>query len=408
MDQTLDAFLDLDERTEVGQAHDLDGDVLSLRVAFLDALPGIVQLLVAQAHALLFGIDLEHDGLDFLSLVQHLAGMLDAAPAQVADVDQSLDAGFHFDKGAEIGDVGDDALGLLVLLPALHHGIPGIALGLADAEADLVVLLVDADDFDFDGIAFFIRFAGLGAALPGNFADMHQPIEGTDIDEQAKGGHAADRAVEHIAHVDLAVELLALGGQVLVEQASAGEHQTALAFVHLEQADLELFAFEAAGIDAAAFFGKMRNRDKALEVKAVDHQPALDLANALDGDDVVRLHLGLEFRPAAIELAAPAADKKLRFFAVALARHLNFDLVADFGSGLVVDKDVMSPLALGQEAFALISYVNKPTAVGLLDHRTLDDLAARNFFRSRVVLGHKRGHIHAFFFNLVLNFFTHS
>ena len=68
----------------------------------------------------------------------------------------------------------------------------------------------------------------------------------------------------------------------------------------------------------------------------------------------------------------------------------------------------MSPLALGQEAFALISYVNKPTAVGLLDHRTLDDLAARNFFRSRVVLGHKRGHIHAFFFNLVLNFFTHS
>ena len=217
--------------------------------------------------------------------------------------------------------------------------------------------------------------------------------------------------------MDFVVELGAAGGKLFIEQAAARKDKAALALVLLKKADRELFAHEAAGVDAAALFGKVRDRDKALKIVAVDHQAALDGAHALDGDDVVLRGLGLKLGPAAVKLASPAVDDQLRFFAVALAGDLDFDRVANFGSGLVVHKDVVGPLTLGQETFALVSNINKPAAVDLADDRALHDLAAAEIFLRGVILGKKRGHIAGLFFdscldcfrcfNLVLHFFTH-
>ena len=72
-----------------------------------EGLPHIgLKLLDAERQAALLRLNAEHDGLHLLALLQHFGGMLDAlGPAQVADVDQAVDAVFDLDEGAEVGQV---------------------------------------------------------------------------------------------------------------------------------------------------------------------------------------------------------------------------------------------------------------------------------------------------------------
>ena len=59
-------------------------------------------------------VDLLNLDLDLLAELQHIAGMLDAVPAQLADVQHAVDAA-QIDERAEVADVADDAFALLPL-----------------------------------------------------------------------------------------------------------------------------------------------------------------------------------------------------------------------------------------------------------------------------------------------------
>ena len=91
--QTLDAFLEFDERTVVRQAHHLALHARAHRVFLGNTDPRILgELLVAQRYPLTLGIVVENDDIDLIADLEHLRRVGNAAPRHVGDVQQPIDA----------------------------------------------------------------------------------------------------------------------------------------------------------------------------------------------------------------------------------------------------------------------------------------------------------------------------
>ena len=91
MDQTINTRQDADECTELGQGDDRSMEGAADGVVVLQLLPGVVLgLLVAQRDLVVLGVDVLHIHLDGIANGDDLGGMLDAVPAQLADVAQTV------------------------------------------------------------------------------------------------------------------------------------------------------------------------------------------------------------------------------------------------------------------------------------------------------------------------------
>ncbi len=121
MDKALDPRLQLDEGAVVGDVGDAAGEPGIGRVLELDAFPRIgFELLHAERDALRLGVEADHLDLDVLADIERLGRVVDAAPGDVGDVQQAIDAA-QIDERAVIGDVLDDAGEDLAFLEARHQ-----------------------------------------------------------------------------------------------------------------------------------------------------------------------------------------------------------------------------------------------------------------------------------------------
>src|SRR3989442_486766 len=101
---------DLDEPAVVGDVGDLAEQPRARGIAPGQADPGILaELFHAERDAVLFLVELQNLGRDFVADGQHFGRMLDAPPGEVGDVQQSVDTA-QVDERAVIGDVLDDPL----------------------------------------------------------------------------------------------------------------------------------------------------------------------------------------------------------------------------------------------------------------------------------------------------------
>src|SRR5690606_16383330 len=214
--QALDAALELDERSVVGDVRDLAEHAGALRVAAADADPGVVaQLLDAQRNAVALLVELEHLGGDFLTHLQHLGRVTHAAPRHVGDVQQAVDAA-QVDERAVVGDVLDHAvddrafvqrleqLGALFALRELHHG--------AARQHHVVAATVELDDLELESLAF-VR----GRVLDRARVDQRAGQEGADTvghDGEAALDLAGDGAFDDLAGLERFLEVDP-GGQAL-------------------------------------------------------------------------------------------------------------------------------------------------------------------------------------------------
>ncbi len=115
VNQAFDARLQFDERAVVGDVGHAAMDTGIDRIFGVDALPRIVeQLLHAERDAVRLVIDLDDLHLDRLADGQNLARMIDAAPGNVGDVQQAVDAAEVHERTI-IGDVLDHAVDDLTL-----------------------------------------------------------------------------------------------------------------------------------------------------------------------------------------------------------------------------------------------------------------------------------------------------
>ena len=93
MYEALDARFELDEGAKLGHACDRAADALAGQVTLRSGLPLLgLKLLEAQRNLLGFGVDFEDADLQLLAHGQHVFGLADAAPRNVADVEQAVDS----------------------------------------------------------------------------------------------------------------------------------------------------------------------------------------------------------------------------------------------------------------------------------------------------------------------------
>src|SRR5438132_5746431 len=228
-----------DEQAEFGDVADLacegaaDRMLLDERVARVGE-----RLLQAEADAPLLRVDIEHHHLDLLAGRDDLAGMhVLLGPAHLGDMDEALDPGLQFDKGAVVGDVGDAALELGPRRVFQLDALPRIGFELLHAERDALRLRVEADDLDFDGLADMQRLRGMVDAAPGDVRDVQQAIDPAEIDERAVIGDVLDDAGKDLALLEAGDQLRTLLGAALLEHGAARDDDVAARAIHLE--DLE-------------------------------------------------------------------------------------------------------------------------------------------------------------------------
>ncbi len=121
VDQAFDARLQFHEGAVVGDVGDAAAVLGAERILGGDAFPRIrLELLHAEADALGVRVEADHLHLDLLADLQRLGGVVDAAPGDVGDVQQAIDAA-EIDEGAVVGDVLHHAVEDLAFLEALDQ-----------------------------------------------------------------------------------------------------------------------------------------------------------------------------------------------------------------------------------------------------------------------------------------------
>ena len=216
MHEAFDAGFDFNERTVVGDVRDLAEETGALRIAAADADPRIfAELLEAEGDAALFLVELENLGGDFLTNLNDFARMADAAPGEVGDVEEAVDAA-EINERTVVGDVLDDALDDGAFLERLEElGAFFAHVGFDDGAAgddNVVALAVKLDDLEFEGLAFVRR-----RVLDRTGVDERTREEGADAvghDGEAALDLARDRTGDEFAGFERLLEVHP-GGEAL-------------------------------------------------------------------------------------------------------------------------------------------------------------------------------------------------
>src|SRR3954462_3672792 len=203
-------FGPLDEGGEVG-AGDLHVDATFLHVehfaghdgALLDVArlgEGIaLELLDAERDALLFDIDIEHDGLDHVALLEVVDDLLARKlPVEVGQMDHAVDVAVETEEQTELGLVLDLAFDGRTDRELLNEDFPGVAHGLLETERDAALDRIDFQDLHFDFLRGRNDLAGVHILLgPRHFRDVDQAFDARlQFDERAVVGDVGDAAGE--------------------------------------------------------------------------------------------------------------------------------------------------------------------------------------------------------------------
>src|SRR5260221_3636076 len=152
----------------------------------------------AERHLALVRVHVDDLHVQLVAFLDHVARVLDALVAQLADVHQALDAGLDLHEGAEVGNLGDLALHAAADRVLGRQFRPWIRMELLDAEAEPLVLDVDVEHHRLDLVALLEEVAGVLDALgPRDVGDVHQAVDALlHADEDAEVGDVADLAAD--------------------------------------------------------------------------------------------------------------------------------------------------------------------------------------------------------------------
>ena len=97
MKQPINAFLEFDERTVVGEVSNRSGNLCFFRVLLGDVVPRVrLSLLHAERDFLLVLVDAKHDHFDFVANLDEFCWVIDTlGPGHFGNVDEAFDAVFQ-------------------------------------------------------------------------------------------------------------------------------------------------------------------------------------------------------------------------------------------------------------------------------------------------------------------------
>lgn len=180
MDQAFDAWFELKEGAEIGEACNSAAHAIADLVPVGNGSPGVrEELLHAERDAMGLGFDLEDLDLDLLTDGEHLFGFADASPGDLADVEEAVDAA-EIDKSAEVGETANSA----------PDGVSDVDLRVAALPGGAVFRFGNDASIDDD---VFVRDVEFGDAAADLLADEVLHLRSVSC-SAARGGHEGAEA----------------------------------------------------------------------------------------------------------------------------------------------------------------------------------------------------------------------
>ena len=185
MDQTVHAGNDLSKRAEGHQLDDADVGHVADLVGVHEHIPGILgAVLHAERDLVLLGIEGENVHVEMIADRDDLGGILDAAPAQLGDVDHTVHAA-DIDEHAVAGHGLDHAVIVLADLdvgPDLSlRGRTGLVLHSLDGADDAAAGTVDLGDAELNALLDELaQVAVLGQTALGSGNEHTHALDGND------------------------------------------------------------------------------------------------------------------------------------------------------------------------------------------------------------------------------------
>src|SRR5581483_7463302 len=369
--QTIDAVLDLDERAEVGEIADAAFDHRSHGITLGEVLPGVLEeLLHAQRDAAICGVHAQNNGVDFVTGLHQLGGMLEPLrPGHLRKMNQTFNALLELDERAVIGDRKHAAVDARTHRVALRRIEPGIRRQLLEAERDALLVFVELEHLHLDLVAHVDQVAGMREAAPTHVGDVQQAINAAQINERA-----VVRKVLHRAGEDGALAQVLHGGGTLgvllfFEQFLAAHHHIAALLVQFDDPNIDLLTEIAVQVTDRANL-KLRAGQKRLEPD-VDSQATFDAADhsALYGCLLVGSLLN--------RVPYAQALRPLVAHEIATLRLLALDHHVDHIAGVELDgTGMVHHLVKGHQPLRLKAHVDHQMLFRLLDHRAGNQLVA--------------------------------
>src|SRR5260221_1033186 len=292
VDQALDARLQFDEGAVVGDVGDAAGEAHIERILRFDALPGIVQqLLHAERDAVGLVVDLDDLDLHGLADGQDLGRVIDAAPGDVGDVQEAVDAA-EIDERTVIGDVLDHAVDDLALFEVLHQLLALFGAGLFQNRAarhhDVAAAAIHLEDLERLRIVHQRRDVANRADIDLRARqERHRAIE---IDGEA----ALDLIEDDAVHLLVVVErLLELAPAFLAARLVARQHGLAERVLDAVEKHLDLVADLEIGLAAGPCEFAQRHAAFGFQADVDDGHVLLDRNNdALDDGAFLQVAAG--------------------------------------------------------------------------------------------------------------------
>ena len=275
MDQAVNAGHDLGKGAEGHELDDLDLDHVADRAGVDKLGPGVVLgLLVAEGDAALLTVEADDINVYLLADGNDLGGVLDATPAELADVNHAVNAA-DVDKGAVAGEALDNAVVDLADLDLVPDGLGLLAALLlqdgTDGADDAAAAAVDLGDLQAD--SGLDQLGHRGVLRQSALAGGHEHAHAADADDNAALVLLGDNAFDY----------LAVGLSLLDNLPGLGGVETPLAEL---RGALDVIDADDNGLDRVADFDGVLNVDSAV----VGELSSRDESGILSAE--VNTHLG--------------------------------------------------------------------------------------------------------------------
>ncbi len=332
----------------------------------------LVGLLERQRDATTLEVDVDDLDEDLFADGHDLLSQLDVLAGELGDVHEALDAVCDANERTERNELGDLARCDLADRVGAGEDLPRVFLRRLERQGDALALQVDLEDLDSDFLSDLDDLGGVLDVLPGQFGDVHEAVNATQVDERTEVDDRRDLALADLALVQVVEEVRARLGLRLLEQRAAAQHDVVAVLVQLEDLRLDLLAQVRGQVADTAQLDE-RCRQEATQAD-VDDESTLDDLDDRTGDDAVVFLDLLDVAPRTLVLRALLGQDQTAFL-VLLLENKSLDLIADLDDLVGVDIVLDGEFAGGDDTLGLVSDVEQDLIAVDLDDRSFDDVA---------------------------------
>ncbi len=198
MNKAFDALLQFHEDPKIGYIGNGAGYPGTLPVLLRDFVPGIIgELFDAQRESFMIFVNVQDNGLHFLTLLINLRRMFDSlGPGNIGNMHQTVDTFIDTDKNTEVGNVFYSAFNGGTDRIFLPDDIPRIGFDLLESQGDALVGGVDVKNHALGRITYLYNLGWMpDLSSPGHLRYVNQALDALfHFHERAVIGEAHDFA----------------------------------------------------------------------------------------------------------------------------------------------------------------------------------------------------------------------